>query len=102
MDYAVPAVHWVKIKENENRDNYLNLARELKKKKAVEHEGNSDTNYNWCTWNGPQRLGKEDGRVRNQRTSRNYPNYRIVEVGPNTERSDGDLLSLRLQWKATR
>ena len=26
--------------------------------KAVEHEGNSDTNSNWCTGNGHQELGK--------------------------------------------
>ena len=33
MDFAVPADHKVKIKENEKRDKYLDLARELKKKK---------------------------------------------------------------------
>ena len=31
VDFAVPADHWVKIQENEKRDNYLNLLRELKK-----------------------------------------------------------------------
>ena len=30
MDFAVPADHRVKIKEGEKRDNYLDLARELK------------------------------------------------------------------------
>ena len=40
------------------RDKYLELARELKKKKkkAMEHEGDRGTNCNWCTWNDPQRL----------------------------------------------
>ena len=34
--------------------------------KTVEHESNGDTNCNWCTWNSPQKLGKEAGRVENQ------------------------------------
>ena len=33
-DFAVPAKHRMKIKENEVTDNYLDLARELKKKKT--------------------------------------------------------------------
>ena len=31
MDFAVPADHRVKLKENEKKDKYLDLARELKK-----------------------------------------------------------------------
>ena len=31
VDFAIPADHMVKLKENEKRDKYLNLARELKK-----------------------------------------------------------------------
>ena len=31
MDFAIPADHRVKIKESENRDKYLDIARELKK-----------------------------------------------------------------------
>ena len=31
MDLAVPADHRVKLKENEKRDKYLDLSRELKK-----------------------------------------------------------------------
>ena len=31
MDFAVPANHRVKLKENENRDKYLDLAWKLKK-----------------------------------------------------------------------
>ena len=34
-----------------------------------EHESNDDTNCNWCTWNGPQKLGKGVGRVENRRTN---------------------------------
>ena len=31
VDFAAPSDHWVKLKEREQRDKYLNLARELKK-----------------------------------------------------------------------
>ena len=31
VDFAVAAVHWVKLKESGKRDKYLDLARELKK-----------------------------------------------------------------------
>ena len=31
MDFAVPADHRVKLKENEKKDKYLDLAREVKK-----------------------------------------------------------------------
>ena len=55
MNFAVPADHGVKIKENEKRDKYL--ARELKK--IMEHKGDGDTYYNWCVWNGSKRLVKE-------------------------------------------
>ena len=53
----------------------------------MEHEGDSDTNYNWCTWNDPQRLGKKAGKVGN-------PNYSIAKIGQNTEKSTGDLRRL--------
>ena len=31
MDFAVPAGHRIKLKESEQKDKYLDLARELKK-----------------------------------------------------------------------
>ena len=34
MDFGVPVGHWVKIKESEKRDKFLDLAREQKKKKS--------------------------------------------------------------------
>ena len=54
--FAVSADPIVKIKENEKRDKYFDFVRELKK--AMEHEVDDGTNYNWCTGNEPQRLGK--------------------------------------------
>ena len=47
VDFAIPADHYVKIKENEKKDKYLDLARKLKKK-TVKYEDNSDTNCRWC------------------------------------------------------
>ena len=33
--------------------------------KALEHQGDSDTNCRWCTWNDPQYLGKKTGGIGN-------------------------------------
>ena len=44
------------VKESEKIDKYLNLIRDLKN--SVEYEGNSDTNWSWYSWNGPQSLEK--------------------------------------------
>ena len=61
------------------------------KKTTMEYEGDGNTNCNWRTRNNLQRLGKETGRIRNQRTSGDHLNYGITENTP------GDLLSLRPQ-----
>ena len=60
----------------------------------MEHEGGSDANCNWCTWNNPQRIGKGTGRLRNERTGENHPDYSIIKIGQNTEKSPGDLRRL--------
>ena len=52
VDFAIPADHRVKIKESKNREKYLDLARELKKK-ATKHESDSDINWTWCAWDNP-------------------------------------------------
>ena len=57
----------------------------------MEHEGGGDTNCNWCARNNPQMLGKGIGRLRNQTTSRNHPDYTIIKIGQNTEKSPEDL-----------
>ena len=56
MDFAVAADHRVKLKESEKRGKYLDLLREIKKKtkKTMEHEGNRDISFNYCTRNNPQ------------------------------------------------
>ena len=38
----------IKLKEYVKKDNYLDLAKELKK--TMEHEGNDYTNCDWCFW----------------------------------------------------
>ena len=91
VDFALPVDHRGKTKENERRDKYFDLARELK---VMEHESDGNANYNWCARNGPQRFGKGTGRVENLRTSRDHPNYSIIKIGQNTEKSPGDLSSL--------
>ena len=85
VDFAVPAVHWVKLKESEKKDKYLDLAREFKK-----------------LWNMKVTviltvigaLGTVSKRLVNglaQLEIRDHPNYCSVEVGQNTEKSPGDL-----------
>ena len=48
VDFAVPANHWIKLKECEKKDKYLGLARELKE--TMEHEGDNYTNCDWFFW----------------------------------------------------
>ena len=45
VDFTVPADHKMKIKESKMMDVYLDHARELKK--ALEQEGDGDTNCGW-------------------------------------------------------
>ena len=56
-------------------------------KKAVKHKDNSNTNYNWRTWNIPQRLGKGTERVGKLSRNPNHTNYGIPEIGQITEKS---------------
>ena len=97
VNSAVPADHRLKLKESEKRDKYLNLAWELKK--TVEHESDGDTNCSWRTWHGHQSIGTGTGELGKTRTREDYPNHSIAEMSQNTKKSDGDVLSLRLQWK---
>ena len=53
-----------------------------------------ETKVIWGARNDPKKLGKEARRVRNRRTSGDYPNYSITEIGQNTEKSHEDLRRL--------
>ena len=57
MDFAIRADHKVKLKENEKKDEYLDLARELEK--LLENEGDVYTNYIWWSWCSHQRIDTE-------------------------------------------
>ena len=60
----------------------------------MEHEGDGDTSWNWCTWNNPQRIDKRTGRLGTERTSGDHPNDSIIKIDQNTEKSLGDLRNL--------
>ena len=92
MDFAVPADHRVKFKESEKKDKYLDLVRELKK--TVEYENDSDTNCNWYTRYSHRRIDTGTRGLGNMMTSGDYPNYCIIEIGQNTEKSPEDLRGL--------
>ena len=91
MDFAVPADHRVRLNENEKIDKYLDLAWELKI--TMKHESNSDTNCNWYLWYSHQRIGTMSGGLGNKRSG-DHPNYSIIEISQNTEKSPGDLRKL--------
>ena len=69
----------------------------------MKHECDDDTNCNWSACNDPQSFQKRAGRVGNQRTSRDHPNYSIVDIGWNTEKNPAVTLvndyKLMLVWK---
>ena len=53
----------------------------------MEYEDEDDTNCNWCIWNGS---GLQELEIE----GRNRPNYRIVKIGWNTEKTPRDLKRL--------
>ena len=63
----------------------------------MEHEGDGDTNCNCCTRNNPQRIGKGAARLGNWWTSGDHPDYSIIKIGQNIEKSPGDLKRLVTQ-----
>ena len=48
----------------------------------MEHEGDSDTNCNWCAWYSYQKIGTGTGGLGNKRTSGGRSNYSIIKIGP--------------------
>ena len=85
MDFAVPAEKRVKLKESKKNTEIL-----LERWKNVEHEGNGDTNCNWHTGYGYQRIGRLD----HKNMSGDYPNVSTIKIGQNTEQSLEDLRKL--------
>ena len=68
----------------------------------MEHESDSDTNYNWCTWNDSEKLGKGSRRVGNRRTNWDNPNYGITKTSLNTVESPGLLRKLAVNETTVR
>ena len=92
VDFTVPADHRIKLKENEKKDKYFNLARKLEK--TGKYESDNYTNCNWRSWYSHQRLIKGTGGFGNKRMSGDHLKYYIIENGQNTEKSPGDLRRL--------
>ena len=79
----------MKIKENEKRDKYLDLARESK---FIEHDSDDDITCKWRVWNALPKLGNEAKRVGDRRMSRKHPNYSIAKISQNNAKSLEDLM----------
>ena len=63
-------------------------------KKAMERKGEGDTTCNWWTWHILKKAWKEAGKVGNLRTNWDHPDYNIIIIGLNREKSPGDLWRL--------
>ena len=51
------------------------------------HEGDNDTNRDWCFWYCKGSIIKGPGGLGGWRMSRDHQNYNIIENGQNTEKS---------------
>ena len=60
----------------------------------MDHESDSDTNFNWCSWYSHQRIDTKTGGLGNKRISGDHSNYCIIEISQNTEKSPQDLRRL--------
>ena len=85
MDLTVSTDH----RENEKKNEYMDLARELKK--TMQHEGHGDTNCNCSSWYSHQRTGTRTGGLGNKRTSKDHPKFGVIKIGKDTEKSPGNL-----------
>ena len=101
VDFAVPADHWIKLKECEKRDKYLDLARELKKLWNMQVTIIPVVIGAFGTLIKGLQKGLGDlevgGRLETIQTTALLRTARILRKVLETW---GDLLSLKLQWKA--
>ncbi len=95
VDFAAPADNRIILKEREKKEKYLDLGRKIKKKYGTQSD--DYTNRDWCFRDGNEITIKGTGGLGSWRTSGDHPNYSIIENGYNTEKSPGNLLSLKLQ-----
>ena len=61
---------------------------------AMGHEGDGNNNCSWCIWIDHQELGKETGRIGDQRKNQDHPEHSIFKISWNTEKSPRDLRRL--------
>ena len=57
-------------------------------------EGDGDMNCNRCTRSSHQKIDKATGRLGNKRRRGEHPDYSIIKIRQNTEKSPGDLRKL--------
>ena len=62
----------------------------------MEHKSDGDTHCNWCAPYSHQRIATKTGGHGNQMRSGDYPNYSIIKIGQNTEKSPGDMRRLSI------
>ena len=97
VNFAVSADHWIKLKESEKKDKYVDLARGLKKLwnmkmtliLIVNFAFDTVTTDDWY-----KDIGIRTGRLGNNKTSGEHLNYHMIKIGQNTEKSLGDLRRL--------
>ena len=77
--------HWLKLKKNEKWDKYFDIAWKLEKL------WNMKVSVIPITVNA---LDKGTGGFENKRTREDLPNYSIIKIGQNTEKSARDLRRL--------
>ena len=87
MDSAVLADHRVKLKLREKKDcQWI--------EETVEYERDVYINCNWGSWYSHQRIDPRLGGLGNNGMGWDCPNYSIIEISQNTEKSPGDLRRL--------
>ena len=89
MDFPVPADYWVKLKESEKKDRYLDVVMELKK--LWNMKVTVIPIVTGALGTITRRLVQETGGLRNKRTCGDHLNYCIIKIGQNTEKCPGDL-----------
>ena len=60
----------------------------------MEYERDGDTDFNKYTRNNPKRHGKGTGTLVKKQTSENHPNFSIIKINENTEKSPGAMWKL--------
>ena len=100
MDFAVPADHWVKLKESKKWDKYLDLAMELKKLWNIKVLPIMIGALGTVTKGMVQ--GLEDLEIAGWvETIQTTELLRLTSILRRVLETWEDLLSLRLQWKTT-